>query len=390
MKINVGVIFGGCTVEHEVGIISAVHAMEFFDTEKYNIIPIYITKENKWYSSEKFKNIETFKNYKDISKIADEVYIEKKSEEFILLSKKIISRKISNIDVVLPIVHGKGIEDGVLAGTLNMIGIPYAGPDVLGAAIGQDKVVQKLILKNNGINVPDFEWFYDVDYINEENEIINRIEKIGYPVIVKPANLGSSIGIKIAKNKEALIDAITDAIKYDKKIVVERVIKNNKEVHCAVLGNNEYQEVSQIGEVIKSEEYFSFDEKYISGAKKGGKTQSGNKMSSGFKFPANLDKKLVKEIQEMSKKAFKILDLKGVTRFDYLIDSDTNKIYFNEPNTIPGSLAFYFFNHSGKTYSDLLSRLIEIALEEHKREIKKISQFDSNILSTYNGVKNPK
>lgn len=388
MKIKVGVIFGGRTVEHEVGIISALHAMEFFDLEKYEVIPIYLTKDNLWYTSDKLNDINSFKNLDNINDIAENVVLIKKNGEFVLKNLNFLKfKKDIVVDVIFPILHGKGVEDGVLAGHLKMIGIPFAAPDVIGASIGQDKAMQKLVLEASGILVPEYTWFYDTDFINNEKEIIKNIEKINYPVIIKPANLGSSIGIKIAKNRNELIDAINEAITYDSKIVIEQVIDNIREVDCAVIGNSENQEVSLVGEVMQSEEFFTFEEKYMSNGKKTGGSTKNSKMSSGFVFPADLPKKQVLEIQEISKKAFKVLNLRGVTRFDYLIDSKTNKIYLNEPNTIPGSLAFFFFSESGKSYTKLLDELIQLAIEEYKNDSKKTFHFDSNILSTFNGSK---
>ena len=388
MKLKIGVLFGGRTVEHEVGIISAVHAMEFLDLEKYDLIPIYMDKENTWYTSDKLKNIDSFKKLNNVKDIADQVTLVKKNGEFVLKQVNSLPfKKNIPVDVIIPIVHGKGVEDGALAGMLNMIGIPFASPDITGAAIGQDKVLQKMVLEASGILVPKYIWFYDTDFINNEQKVIEDIEKIPYPVIIKPANLGSSIGIKIAKNKEELIIAVSEAIQYDSKIVVEQVIENMREVDCAVVGNREHQETSDVGEVLNDQEFFTFEEKYMNSAKKTGGSKTGSKMSSGFQFPANLPKKQSSEIQEISKKAFKLLNLKGVTRFDYLIDTKTNKIYLNEPNTIPGSLAFFFFTNAGKSYTKLLDQLIELAIEDYKMDSRKTFHFESNILSTYNGNK---
>lgn len=394
MKIKVGVIFGGKSVEHEVSIITAVQAMEFLNKDKYEVVPIYISKDGIWYTSPRLTSMEVFKDLENINLYAKEVCLIKKNNEFVLQKTKGLFKSVVNtIDVVIPIVHGKGVEDGSLAGYLETIGIPYAGPSMLGAAIGQDKVVQKQLLESAGIKVPVYVWFYDNEYITDENNIIKEIEKLHYPVIVKPARLGSSIGITFAKNKDELRSAIDEAITYDNKIVVEAVIENLQEIDCAVVGNHEFQETSLLGEFLTNNSFLTFEDKYIGEGSK--KTKTGSKSSgkinnSGFKIPAKLDKKIEKEIIETSIKAFKLFNLTGVTRFDYLVDKKTKQVYLNEPNTIPGCLAFFFFKAKGKSYTELLDDMIATAIKDYKSEQKRITNFESNILATYNGSKGNK
>ena len=393
--IKVGVIFGGETVEHEISIITAVQAMSFIDTTKYEVVPIYISKDRNWYTGELLKDMSSYKNLNDIPMVAKEVTLTKKDDKFILQKKRGLFKGIANtIDVAFPIVHGKGVEDGSLSGYLDTIGIPYVGPGVLGAALGQDKVVQKQVMKESGVPVVDYTWFYDHEYQDDEEKVLKEIEKLGYPVIVKPARLGSSVGIEVAKNEDEAREAIEEAIKYDEKIVVEAMVKNLVEVDCAVLGNSEEMECSLIGEMLTDNDFLTFEDKYIgeSGCKKGGaKGNNGGKVTtSGFKIPADLDKKLEEEIYEVSKKAFRCLNLKGVTRFDFLVDSKAKKVYVNEPNTIPGCLAFFFYTPKGKKYPQLLDELIKGAIKDYKDSKKKVTSFDSNVLSTYDGAKGSK
>ena len=393
--IKVGVIFGGETVEHEISIITAVQAMSFIDTNKYEVVPIYISKDRNWYTGELLKDMSSYKNLSDIPMVAKEVTLTKKDDKFILQKKRGLFKGVANtIDVAFPIVHGKGVEDGSLSGYLDTIGIPYVGPGVLGAALGQDKVVQKQVMKESGVPVVDYTWFYDHEYQDDEESILKDIKKLGYPVIVKPARLGSSVGIEVAKDEKEVKEAIEEAIKYDQKIVVEAMVKNLLEVDCAVLGNSEEMECSLIGEMITDNDFLTFEDKYIgeSGGKKGGaKGNNGGKVTtSGFKIPADLDKKLEEEIYEVSKKAFRCLNLKGVTRFDFLVDEKAKKVYVNEPNTIPGCLAFFFYTPKGKKYPQLLDELIKGAIKEYKDSKKKVTSFDSNVLSTYDGAKGSK
>lgn len=389
--IKVGVIFGGESVEHEVSIITAVQAMNFINSQKYEVVPIYIDKKRNWYTGELLREMETYKDLENIGNYAKEVTLTRKDDEFILQKKHGIFKGVVNtIDVAFPIVHGKGVEDGSLSGYLETIGIPYVGPSMLGASIGQDKVVQKQVLAAADVPVVNYTWFYDQEYLEDEETILKNIKKLGYPVIVKPARLGSSVGITVAKNEKEVKDAIDEAIKYDEKIVVEKMIPNLLELDCAVLGSNNRMECSLIGEMMTKNDFLTFEDKYIgNGGKKGPK--NGNKIStSGFKIPADVDKEIEEKIYAEAQKAFRALNLSGVTRFDFLVNKKTKEVFVNEPNTIPGCLAFFFFTPKGKKYPKLLDELINGAIKEYKNSQKKVTSFESNVLSTYNGSKGAK
>lgn len=389
--IKVGVIFGGESVEHEVSIITAVQAMNFINSQKYEVVPIYIDKKRNWYTGELLREMETYKDLENIGNYAKEVTLTRKDDEFILQKKRGIFKGVVNtIDVAFPIVHGKGVEDGSLSGYLETIGIPYVGSSMLGASIGQDKVVQKQVLAAADVPVVNYTWFYDQEYLEDEETILKDIKKLGYPVIVKPARLGSSVGITVAKNEKEVKDAIDEAIKYDEKIVVEAMVPNLLELDCAVLGSNNKMECSLIGEMMTKNDFLTFEDKYIgNGGKKGPK--NGNKIStSGFKIPADVDKEIEEKIYTEAQKAFRALNLSGVTRFDFLVNKETKEVFVNEPNTIPGCLAFFFFTPKGKKYPKLLDELINGAIKEYKNSQKKVTSFESNVLSTYNGSKGVK
>ena len=388
--IKVGVIFGGDSVEHEVSIISALQAMENIDEEKYEVIPIYISKDRHFYTGIALKDMETFKYFDSMKKYVKEITMCRKGDEVVLQKVKgFFGRNVNTIDVAFPIVHGKGVEDGSLAGYLETLGLPVVGPSVLGASLGQDKVVLKEVLKANNINTPNYVWFYDYEYNMNKDEIIENIEKLNYPVIVKPANLGSTIGIGVAHNKEELTKAIEEAIEYEKKIIVEQMIPNLQELNCAVCGNYEYSETSFIAEMKMKHELLTFEDKYLGGSKgKGMKSKMPSSMStSEFEIPAKISEEMTNKIYEISKKVFRVLNLKGVCRIDYLVNKETNEIYVNEPNTIPGSLAFYLYKPKGKDYKTLTDELIKSAIKDYKNEMRKTSSFTSNILSEYNGSK---
>ena len=387
--IKVGVIFGGDSVEHEVSIISALQAMENIDEEKYEIIPIYISKDRHFYTGNALRDMETYKYFDNMKKYVKEITICRKGNDIVLQKVKgFFGRDVNTIDVAFPIVHGKGVEDGSLAGYLETLSMPVVGPSVLGAALGQDKVVLKQVLEANGIKTPKYVWFYDYEYNMNKDEIIEKIEKLNYPVIVKPANLGSTIGIGVAHNKEELTKAIEEALEYEKKIEVEEMINNLQELNCAVFGNYEYNETSLIAEMKVKHELLTFEDKYLSGGKGKG-MKMGSKMPSSmstseFDVPANISEEMTNKIYEISKQVFKVLNLKGVCRIDYLVNKETGEIYVNEPNTIPGSLAFYLYKPKGKDYKTLTDELIKSAIKDYKNEMRKTSSFTSNILSNYN------
>lgn len=386
MKIKLGVVFGGETVEHEVSIISALQAIKNLDKDKYEVIPIYISKDRIWYTGNMLLDIENYKDIDIIKRYAKKVTLFKKNGKFYLGNTSGLFRKeITDLDIVFPIVHGNNVEDGTLAGYFDTIGIPYVSSHVLGSALGQDKVVMKQVFKSANIPVVDYIWFYDNDYLCNKDSILKDIDKLGYPVIVKPATLGSSVGISMAKTKKDIEECIEDAIKYDVKVVVEKAVSNLVEVNASVLGNYEYQKVSELEEVMGEDDILSYQDKYLGNSKTKGSTKG--MASTSRIIPARISNTLTNEIKANAKKVFKLLNLSGVCRIDYLIDSKTHKYYVNEPNTIPGSLAFYLWKESNLEYKDLLDEMIQIAIKDYKKRQKKVKSFETNILEGFNGSK---
>ena len=384
MKIKVGVIFGGETVEHEVSIITAVQAMEQINKDKYEIVPIYISKDRIWYTGKMLMDIDVYQDFKELKRYAKEVVLVKTKDGFNLQSTKgLFRRNITDIDIAFPIVHGNNAEDGTLQGYLDSVGIPYVGSRVLGSALGQDKVIMKQIFKDAKLPIVDYLWFFDTEYIDDCDKIFERVEKLGYPVIVKPATLGSSVGITYVKDDKSLANAIEEAMKYDVKIVVEKAVSNLVEVNCSVFGNYSHQETSVIEEVTSDEDFLTFADKYIGGSKGKLKGASKGMASASRIIPARISKDLEQKIKDTSKAAFVALNLSGVCRIDYLIDKKNNKFYINEPNTIPGSLSFYLWEPTGKKYTELLDEMITLAIKDYKNRARKIYSFESNILSNY-------
>ncbi len=333
------------------------------------------------------KEIDIYKDFDTLKHYAKRCVLFKKGDHFYLQSLGFFKRIITDIDIAFPIVHGNNAEDGSLAGYLETIGIPYVGPKILGAAMGQDKVVMKQVMKEEGLPVVPYTWFYDTEYLNYKEDIQKEIKKLGYPVIVKPATLGSSVGITVVKKEKELEEAISEAMNYDDKIVVEKLIENLVEVNCSVLGDYEHMETSEIEEVMSGEEFLTYQEKYIGN----GKGEKSKGMASANRIiPARISKESREKIISYAKKTFKVLNLSGVCRIDFLINKKTKEIYVNEPNTIPGSLAFYLWEPKGKEYPSLLDDMITLAIKEYKKKSKKTYSFDTNILSNYDGVKGMK
>lgn len=384
--IKLGVIFGGESVEHEVSIISAVQAMNKMDTEKYEIIPIYITKDREWYTGQSLKDIEIYQDLELLKRYSKNVVLYYKKGRFILQSKGFFKRTIKEIDMVFPIVHGTNVEDGVLQGYLRSIGIPFVGSDVSSAAVAQDKVFQKQVFNFAGLPITDFVWFFDSEYQENSDEIIKKIEKMKYPVIVKPATLGSSVGINKANNREELEKAIEDAIHYDNKIVVEEIVNNLTEVNVSVLGNYENMKLSEIEQVMTDNDLLTYEDKYIGGSKKTSGSTKGM-ASAARKIPAEISDKLKEEVESIALSAFRELNCSGVVRIDFLIDNKKKKVYINEINSCPGSLAFYLWDPKGKDYSELLDDMVNIAIKDYKKRTAKTHSFDTNILQGFAGSK---
>lgn len=352
MKIKLGVIFGGMSTEHDVSIVSGISVLKNLNKEKYEIYPIYIDKDGNWYKYTKdLQNLEIPKVGEDIKEI-----------EFLNRPMEYLK----NMNCVFPVLHGLYGEDGTIQGMLELLKVPYVGCKVLASSISMDKAYTKIIFEKAGLNQAKYvylranngKYIYIEQNFNETeyeiDEIVNRIDKeIKYPMFIKPSNSGSSVGINKAHNKEELKNAIEFAKQYDKKILVEEGI-DGREVECAVLGNEDVI-ASCIGEILSAEEFYSFDSKY-------------NNSASRTVIPADIPEKISNDIRKMAIKAFKAVDGNGLSRVDFFLDRNTEKIYINEINTMPGftTISMYpkLFEEAGIKYSDLLDKLIELAIKE--------------------------
>lgn len=398
MKIKVGVLFGGKSVEHEISVISAIQAIGYLDKSKYDVIPIYITKNNEFYVGENVGKIESYTDINSLIKSSQRVIMvwDENKLKLIKYPQKMLSKGyVDYIDVAFPIVHGTNVEDGTLQGYLHMMNIPYVGCDVLSSSVGMDKYVMKTVLKDNGVPVLDCKCYTSNVYDENEDAIVEEIESaIGYPVIVKPVNLGSSIGISKAENRTELYDSLETAFQYAGKVLVETAVQNLKEINCSVLGDYESAEASECEEPISSDKILTFAEKYIGdgstkgakGGAKGGAKASGSKGMATLKrkIPADITSEQRQAIRELAVKAFKCLGCSGVSRIDFMMDTKTGNIWLNEINTIPGSLSFYLWEPIGVKYSQLLDKMISLALKRERESENITYTFDSNVLQGVN------
>ncbi|WP_010255996.1 D-alanine--D-alanine ligase family protein [Treponema primitia] len=383
MLIRVGVLFGGKSVEHEVSIISAIQAINGFDKTKYEIIPLYMTKEGALYAGDSTGKIEEYRNIPGLLKKSHRVIFVNDNGKFLLMkypAKGFGKRMYASVDIVFPIVHGTNVEDGALQGYLKTLSVPFVGCDVAASAAGMEKYTQKAILKYNDIPVLDCVRVFSAAYFKDMDTIINQIEgSISYPLIVKPSNLGSSIGIKKALNRDELKGAFEYTFQYANIALVERAVTNLKEINCAVLGDQDLAIASECEEPINTDDILSYNDKYISGGKNGSKGMSGAKR----RLPADIAPETREEIRNLAIKTFQALGCNGVARIDFFIDLQSNKIFVNEINTIPGSLSFYLWEPIGISYTELLTRLINLTFKRERENAGISYCIDTNILANF-------
>ena len=341
-KLKIGVIFGGMSTEHDVSVVSGTSVIKNLNKDKYEIIPIYIDKNGEWFSYD--KKIETI----DILKVGEEPTEISKIEN--------VLQKLKSVDVVFPVLHGLYGEDGTIQGLFEISQIPYVGCGVLASSVGMDKLICKKVFSQIGLPQVDYTYTNKWEFnINKDQELDKIEEKLNYPIFVKPANLGSSVGISKAINREELLVGIEEALKYDSRIVLEKGI-NAREIEVAVIGNGEVK-ASIAGEIKPAKDFYDYEDKYING-------------TSTYDIPANIKAEDMEDIRRMAIEAFKGIDGKGLSRVDFFIDKDSGEIFINEINTLPGftNISMYpkMWEATGLEYSKLIDRLIELALDSKK------------------------
>ena len=384
MKTNIAVIYGCRSVEHEVSIISAVQAMRSIDRNKYDVIPIYVSKKGEMYTGDMLFDIEVYSELDKLFESASRICLLREGGNVVARSldntffKK---KKDIRIDVAFPIVHGTNCEDGTVAGLLEYLDLPYVGCDILSAAVGMDKVVFKNVLASKGLPVLDCVSFRAREYAQDKERVLGEIKnEIGFPLIIKPVNLGSSVGISKVDNEDELEQAIALAVSFSEKVLAERAITNLREINCSVLGDPDECVASVCEEPFMHDEILSYEDKYMSG---GSKKSGGSKgmASLSRKIPADISEEKADEIKRLACDIFRATGSSGVVRIDFMLDTATDKVYANEINTIPGSLAFYLWEASGLSYTDMIDRLVELAFRRQRTRENLTFTIDTNILS---------
>ncbi len=383
-KKQLGIIFGSRSCEREVSVISAVQMMHHIDRERYDAIPVYIDEDGVWYTGEALEHIETFQHFGQHLRELRKVRLDMTAGSGALLATEItgglIQREktviVARIDVFVVVMHGLNGEDGTLQGMLELANIPYSSTGVGGSAIGMDKILMKQFFRGAGLPVLEGEWTTRGAFQRDPEGEIERIGKaLGYPVFVKPANLGSSIGVSRADNPEELRDSLELAVEYDRRILIERGLNHPLEFNCSVLGYDDEVEASPIEMPISGDQFLDFHEKYLSG---GG---SKGMASLHRVLPAPIGDELKNTIQETSKRIFRMLDCKGVVRIDYMYDRESESLYITEINTIPGSLSFYLWENAGLRYSRLIDRLVDYAEKAYAEKNASNYAYSSDILN---------
>ncbi|MCW9707044.1 D-alanine--D-alanine ligase family protein [Fodinibius salsisoli] len=378
---NIIVAFGGVSPEHEVSVLSAMQAIASLEDTQYHIVPLYVTKSGRWLTGAPLLDLE---NYQDLDALINQatpctfahndlgkpVLQETEKKSFFG------SREQYPIHAVLPAFHGSEGENGAFQGACEMYNIPYAGSRVFASSLGMDKVKAKELCRAHGIPVVEGFDFDEAEWAKDQQAITSQAQQLGYPLIIKPVTLGSSIGVARADDEEDLIEAVETSFRFDNNLMVEKAVSPLMEINCSILGAPEDMQHSVCERPLGQEETLSFEDKYQSD----GSRQKG--MASADRIiPADISDELTDKIQSLSRKIFKTFRASGVARLDFLVNAETEDIYFNEINTIPGSFSFYLWEESGMNMRELMLKLIEIGLKQHQQKIGRIRSYDTNLLS---------
>lgn len=378
---NIIVAFGGVSPEHEVSVLSAMQVLSALEDSSYTTIPLYITKSGRWLTGELLTDLS---NYKDLATLETQssscAFVKDEIGRTLLKeqdSKGLFSKpKAFPVYSVICAFHGSEGENGSFQGVCEMFNVPYSGSGVLGSSVGMDKVKAKQLCEANNIPVTSSLDFYEKDWEDHQNTILNEAELLGFPLVVKPSSLGSSIGVKKVEDRDELIEAIETAFRYDAHLLVEEAINPLMEINCSVLGTAEECRASVCERPLGSTETLSFEDKYQSG----GSAEKG--MASADRIiPADISSELTESIRTLAEHTFKTFDAAGVARLDFLVNADTEEVYFNEINTIPGSFSFYLWDKSDISFKDLMEELIDISLKRHQAKNGRIRSYDTNLLS---------
>ncbi len=393
-QLTLAVIYGSRTCEHDVSVVSALQCMDAADRGGYKVVPIYIARDGKWYTGDALRSVETYQRFDPAAQNLKRVLIDYNAGSGDLIAWPPARRGgmklfgggeaeavVAHIDVALPVMHGLHGEDGTVQGLLELADIPYTSAGVLGSSVGMDKIAMKLLLRGAGLPVLPYVGFLRDAFEREPEAVLDRVEReLAYPVFVKPANLGSSIGISRATDRVALREAIAVAASFDRRVLVEAGVEKPIEVNCSVLGYGEEVRASVCEMPVSTQEFLTYQDKYLRG---GGKSSGGKGMQSlARRVPAPIGEEATQRAQQLASDAFRALDCKGVVRVDLMLNT-SGELYINEVNTIPGSLAFYLWAEEGVDYPALIEKMVEYAYKAHAQKTKNVFAYDSTILQSY-------
>jgi len=387
MKINIGVIFGGRSVEHEISVISGLQVINAIDLDKYAIAPIYITKEGEWYTGVALKNLENYKDANKLKTLCHRVIPSGDGGRLVLYRNpptRFAKNTLVYVDVVIPVTHGTYGEDGCLQGLLEMYDVPYVGCDVTASALGMDKIRFKEVGVARNLPMVLNIWFFSKNWLSAPEPIRAQIRNdIGFPLIVKPANLGSSIGVAVVNCEHELDDAIDQSASFADRVIVEKLVPNVLEINCAVIGDQDETMASVCEEPLHSSEFLTYAEKYQSKGSSGSKGMDSAKR----RIPADIAPELAEKIQELARQTFTAIGGNGVARIDFLIDRSTGEVFVNEINTIPGSMAFYLWTPTNLQFDELVTRLIKLALKRSRERsgLMRVNPVNILALTSKNG-----
>lgn len=374
------VAFGGVSPEHEVSILTAMQVMSTLLDSKYTILPLYISKSGQWLTGDILKDLKKYGDLDSLIQQASPCYFSRDQLGRVVLEyakKGLFSKPIQKpVYAIVVSFHGGAGENGSFQGICEQYNLPYTGSGVLASSLGMNKVKAKQLCEANHIPVTSSLNFYEEDWDCHNDTILKEVEQLGYPVIVKPSSLGSSIGVKKVESQSALIRAVETAFRYDAQILIEEAVTPLIEINCAVLGTPESSISSVCERPLGSNEALSFADKY----QRGGAAEKGM-ASANRVIPADISEELNQNIRALSKQIFRIFQATGVARIDYLVQKDTQKVYFNEINTIPGSFSYYLWEYSKLNFNDLLDQLIDIAITVHQQKNGRILHYETNLLN---------
>lgn len=384
---TIAVIFGGKSAEHDVSIITAHIPIidSLIASGKYDVWPVYIAKDGSWYADKAMSDLTFFKQdgwEEKVSKMKKVGVLFNNGLE--LMWGGLFGKKV-NIDIVFPAMHGTYGEDGSLMGLLRMAGVPFVGCDLFASSVAMDKVLTKQVVAAEGMPIVPYVWFTREQWEKERNELLGRIQDLNMPLFVKPVHLGSSIGMAKAKDERELLNAIEVALHYDDKVLVENAIEPLVEITLPIMGN-ENPRAAECERPLNKTEFFDFSDKYLSGGKKGG-GKSGGVNSQYSEIPAQIGPEMTKQIKDLGVRVYKTLGCTGIARVDFLVNADTNEVFVNEVNTLPGSLYHHNWKKAGVSNMELVLGLIELAEERFKAMKNTTYAFQSDILKKVGGQK---